>query len=314
MSDKWEHLRQLAPLGVLSSLGVDVSTFKKRSGKQEWYGRCPMPGHNPKHNTTSFSINQDGRFQCFGCSEKGRGSIDLTRAIRKVGFQDAVSFLEGLTVAPRPQNEPISDSGASDGQPDGVLKPLKSSYHKFTELCPWLEQRVPDQAIRERYGIFAYHNPARKSVYSHKIMIPVKGMDGEVYGYLARTPEPKEGESKYFFPKNFPKSQFVFGGWEMKGETHKLVYAGESSWMVMRFAMMGFPAVALYGWSASPEQIEILASLARGVYYLPDRNKSGPECAGVIQAIAKRLWVKAPPLPDGVDDAEYLSAEQIKAL
>ena len=82
----------------------------------------------------------------------------------------------------------------------------------------------------------------------------------------------------------------------------------------MRFAMMGLPCVPLYGWSASPEQIEIMAGLTRAVCYLPDRNKAGQESAGVVQAIARRLYVHAPELPAGIDDAERLTKLEVLAL
>ena|GEM_PF-3786730 len=317
MSDKWEHLRQLAPLDVLSSLGVDVSTFKKRSGKLEWYGKCPFPGHNPKHNTTSFSVNADGRYQCFGCSEKGRGSIDLTRAIRKVGFQEAVSFLERLTIQPQPQKPAIGDSGTPREALEGQLKPLKASYHKFAVPCEWLETRVPDQTIRQRFGVFCYNNPARKSVYSGKVMIPILGFDdGELYGYLARNPAPKDGEPKYIFPKGLPKHLFVFGACQIKQMCEvpiKKLYLVESPFSVMKFVSLGLPAVSPFGWSVSDEQLAILQSLAKGIIYLPDRNKY-EDGKAVAAALAGKLWVKYPPLPEGIDDPEKLSLEQVQAL
>lgn len=306
--DKYSALRSLHPLTVLAALGVDTNEFRKRSGKPEWHGKCPI--HQSKTNQTCFSVHEDGRFRCFSCEAKGRGGIDIVRAVRKVGFQEAVSFLEGLTPRPQPES-PVQDDSAASG---GVLKPLKSSYHKFKEESAWLSARIPSPEILEHYGVFAYHNPARKSAYSHKIMIPIKGMDGEVYGYLARTPEPKERESKYFFPKNFPKSQFVFGVAELKdGAPHKLVYVCESPFTTLKFASLGLKCVSLYGWSASDEQIQILRQLAKGAVYLPDRDK-WESAQTVCAKIAHSLWVRMPELPEGIDDPEKLNLEQILAL
>lgn len=312
--DKYEGLRNLNPLTVLNALWVDISTFKKRSGKQEWYGRCPMPGHNPKHNTTSFSVNLDGRFQCFGCQAKGRGSIDLTKLIRNCGFQEATEFLSGCKPSPSLENKPINDSV----KPDEALKPFTGTYHQHQIKLPWLEARCPNKDIRELYGVFAYSNPARKSKYQNKVFIPLKDLEGTLYGYLIRTPEPKEGESKYEFPSGFPKSRFLFGAAELKagrfgGVPLRYVVAVESPFAVMRLASLGVPAVSLYGWAVSEEQAALIASIARACLYLPDRNKHS-EGLHTLVPLSQRIWVKAPTLPDGVNDAEYLTREQIQAL
>lgn len=312
--DKYEALRNLNPLTVLNALGVDILTFKKRSNKPEWYGACPIC--KPKHNKTAFSVHQDGRWNCFSCNTKGKGMLDLVKAIRKCNFTDAVAFLEPLASQPSPslENKPINDSV----KPDEALKPFTGTYHQHQIELPWLESRCPDKAIRDLYGIFAYANPARKSKYQNKVFIPLKDLEGTQYGYLIRTPEPKEGESKYEFPAGFPKSRFLFGSDVLKagkfgGVPLRYVVAVESPFAVMRLASLGVPAVALYGWAVSEEQAVLIASIARACLYLPDRNKHS-EGLHTLVPLSQRIWVKAPTLPDGVNDAEYLTREQIQAL
>src|SRR5450755_2610472 len=52
---------------VLEHYGVEV----KRKGTQH-HGYCPLPNHNGKKNSPSFSANlEKGIFQCFGCGAKG---------------------------------------------------------------------------------------------------------------------------------------------------------------------------------------------------------------------------------------------------
>lgn len=52
---------------VLEHYGVEV----KRKGNQH-HGFCPLPNHNGKKNSPSFSANlEKGIFQCFGCGAKG---------------------------------------------------------------------------------------------------------------------------------------------------------------------------------------------------------------------------------------------------
>ena len=51
---------------VLRHYGIEV----KRKGNQH-HGYCPLPNHNGKKNSPSFSANLDrGIFQCFGCGAK----------------------------------------------------------------------------------------------------------------------------------------------------------------------------------------------------------------------------------------------------
>lgn len=316
--DNYASVRSVPLLTVFGWLGIDTSKFKKRQGKQEFYGICPF--HSTKNNQTSFSFTSD-LAHCFSCETKFRGAIDAVKLFQKVGFKQAVAFLEER-VGSVPAQAPAEAAVEAPIATGEALKPYAGSYEKYKVPCEWLEQRIPDAAIRERYGVFCYNNPARKSAYSGRVMLPVKDVEGHLFGYLGRnidttTPgQAREDIPKYLFPPKLPKSRFLFGADVLKSQHQlpvKVLYVGESPWMVMRFAMMGYPAVAAYGWSVSDDQIDILAQLAKGVYYLPDRNKA-QDCAGVVHRLAQRLWVKAPPLSDGVDDAEYLTETQVKAL
>ena len=296
--DKYSVLRGISFAAVAPALGIDLSAFKKRKNG-EWYGPCPV--HKPEKNQTSFCYSADGKWHCFSCEAKGRGVIDLAIQVLKIGFKEAVAKLEQITPA-EPQTPVLDDSSP----PAAALKPLRASYDKFQVPCEWLNNRTPKE-IQERFGVFCYNNPARKSVYSGKVMIPVT-KEGELYGYLARS---IDGEPKYIFPKGLPKHLFLFG--EDQLTEFSRLYLVESPFSVMKFASLGFPAVSAYGWSISPEQLDSLSRLAKGVIYLPDRNKYD-EGRTVASFIATRLWVKYPRLPDNCDDPEQLTKEQILSL
>lgn len=313
--DAYEQVRSLPFSAVVSALGIATAFKQRKNG--EWYGTCPI--HHAKTNNTSFSYAPDGRFHCFSCQAKGRGTIDFVKLVRKVGFQEAVEWLKAEVGSnPLPVAETHVLEAPSEPQPI-----LKDTWRNYQVPCEWLDKRVPDIAVRERYGVFAYNNPARKSAYSGRVMLPVRDLGGVLYGYLGRSTQdnPDTGSGadipKYLFPKNLPKSHFLFGAFELQQshgqERQRIVYLVEGAFAVMRLAMFGVPVVSAYGWSVSDEQIDILAKLAKGVCYLPDRNKA-QECAGVVHRLAQRLWVKAPSLPEGVDDPEYLTEAQLKAL
>ena len=172
MPDPHLALRQLPFPAVASALGLDLAKFQ-RKGK-DWAGPCPI--HNSKNNVGCFRYEVDGgRWHCFSCNAKGRGAIDLTIALKSVNFSSAVEFLGGVKSEPsQTQKTPINEVEASDGVP----KPYTGSYEKFKVDCPWLQARIPDASVRERYGVFCYENPKRKSAYSGRVMLPVKDVDG----------------------------------------------------------------------------------------------------------------------------------------
>jgi DNA primase len=310
VSDQYEQVRSLPFPALAAALGLDMTRFKRR--KADWQGYCPI--HQSKSNNNCFAYNDDGRFHCFSCDAKGRGAIDLAKLVKNIGFKEAVEFL-GSVPPPDTKTEPTRAPVASDG----ALQPLaKDTWRKLAVACPWLEERIPDAGIRERYGVFCYNNPARKSAYSGRVMLPVKDSAGVLYGYLGRDTSGNPDNPKYLFPKNLPKSRFLFGAAELVAGTFgpvplKRVYLVESPFCVMKFAMYGLPAVAAYGWSIAEEQLSLLCTLAKGIVYLPDRNKA-ESCAETLLRISRHLWVKAPPLPAACEDPESLTKEVMLAL
>jgi DNA primase len=309
--DKYASIRNLPFSAVANLLGLDLSRFKQK--KHEYQGYCPI--HESKENNTCFSYNNDtGTYHCFSCQAKGRGSIDLVMAVKGIKFSEACEFLSQMPAeAPnQPQDERSPQNGIVTSAMD--LQPFKGSYQKFAVQSDWLNNRIPDKEVLTKYGVFFYSNPARKSLYSGKIMIPIKRFeDGELMGYLARTPEPKEGESKYLFPRDFPKHLFLFGAWELKqGQVpYRVIYLVESPFSVLKFCTYNLPAVSPFGWSVSDEQIEILKTLAKGVIYLPDSNKY-QEAQSFAGKLASHLWVRMPAIP--TEDPESLTLEQLQAL
>src|SRR5688572_19300575 len=89
--DKYASLRNLPFDVVARALGLDLSKFRQRKSGTEWAGNCPV--HQPKRNGTAFSYSADGKWHCFSCNAKGRGALDLTMAVRSVGFTEAANIL-----------------------------------------------------------------------------------------------------------------------------------------------------------------------------------------------------------------------------
>jgi DNA primase len=321
MPDLYESVRNLPLEHVLSFLGF-AQEWKPAKGGTELRGRCPIC--QPKKNQTAFNIAPDGKWHCFGCEAKGKGAIDLVMAVRKVGFRDAVELLQSNTgnviaqEAKRPQLKQVMVPAAEvSGEPAPLENPpFKSTYEKFAVPCPWLKERGLSEDACNRYGVFQYDNPKRRSVYSGSVLLKIaRWSDGECVGYLSRnigdiTPE----RPKYLLPKGLQKGLELFGAWQLKEKAPiRVLYVVESPFCVVKFHQLGFPAVSPFGWSLSDQQVAIIGQLARGVIFLPDRDKY-TEIGESVRKLAEVVWVKTPELPDGVDDPEMLDRASIVAL
>ena len=74
---------------VLRHYGVEV----KRKGNQH-QGFCPLPNHNGKKNSPSFSAQlEKGIFQCFGCGAKGN-VLDFAAFMEKADPRDGAALHE----------------------------------------------------------------------------------------------------------------------------------------------------------------------------------------------------------------------------
>jgi len=303
--DPRARLRSIPFPELAELLGIDLKRFTRR--KNDWQGYCPI--HQSKNNNGCFGYNDTGKWNCLSCGVHGSGAIDLTMKVKDWNFTAAVALLENLQGSTPNRTEQPSQEVCN--QETGELKPYKGSYEKFKIECEWLTKRIPDKGVLERYGVFCYDNKARKSAYSGRVMLPVRDLEGVLYGYLGRsvdhTSKPDSSHTaKYLFPKNLPKSKFLFGAYELREQSPvKVLYVVESPFCVLKFAMWNLPAVSPFGWAVSEEQVELLKQLTRGIVYLPDRNKY-TECASCISQISSCLWVRRPVLPEGVDDPEAL--------
>ena len=308
--DKYEAVRSLPLAGVLHALGF--TEWKDRKSGLEKYGRCPS--HAPKRNSNSFSFHKDGRYQCFSCGAKGRGSIDLVMLVKQVNFRDAVAFLEGISGAIHP--ETIDVSAQDEAPPISENPAFSGNYEKYYQPCDWLTERGLSDKTLKLFGVGLYENPKRVSIYAGKVMSPIRRWnDGEKVGYAARTIEPAEGEPKYLFPKGFQKHLELFGCCQLREQGvarpprlhrgksvcgHEVLAARSACGLAVR--LVSFARASRYR-----------RQLAKGWMYLPDKNKE--EGVGKSVAMLSRFcWVKQPALPEGCDDPESLRLEQIRGL
>src|ERR1700744_2132500 len=74
---------------VLAAHGVEV-----RGKASQHHGYCPLPNHNGKKNSPSFSASlEKGIFQCFGCGAKGK-ALGFAAMMEKADPKDGTVLRE----------------------------------------------------------------------------------------------------------------------------------------------------------------------------------------------------------------------------
>src|SRR5258708_2625272 len=224
--------------------------------------------------------------------------------LKKIGFQEAVTSLEissntNHALGPMASTKPQGDNPVLETVLEN--KPFAGTYEKFYVKSEWLKVRGLKEETLKLYGVGQYFNPSRKSLYSGKVLFPIRRFsDGQKVGYLARTIEQDSADPKYIFPKGFHKQLEVFGAWQIKQlalKTHssnalgerasgpalplqdayrglplRLGFVVESPLCVLKFHQMGLYAVSPFGAFVSEEQAKIVACMFRGLVLLRDRG------------------------------------------
>jgi DNA primase len=243
-------------------------------------------------------------------------------AVKACGFQEAVKLLQEI--------KPALNSGQEEVQTpvDNTIPPIKetlnptenppfkATYEKYYKPHPWLTERGLKPDTLKTFEAGFYDNISRRSLYSGTVMLKIRRFsDSQPVGYISRNVgEITPDKPKYRFPAGLHKALELYGCWLLKEKAPmRVLYVVESPFAVMKYYQYGLPAVSSFGWSVSDAQLAILQQLTRGVIYLPDRDKE-LDALAIAAKLARHLWVKFPPLPDGIDDPEHLTLEQVRFL
>ena len=312
---------------VLRHYGVEV----KRKGKQH-HGYCPLPNHNGKKNSPSFSANLErGIFQCFGCGAKGnllefavlmeKRSLDSGNDVREVALKLQVAFRVALADQKKPVSTKRSESArASSDEPEHRIvfnAPLDFELKRLEPKHPHLEKRGLTPETIAHFGL----GFCSKGLLAGRIAIPIHRQDGTLVAYCGRLADDKQigpNLPKYKFPPKreregvvyeFHKSLVVYNAHRIRGPVEKLAVV-EGFPSVWWMTQMGFPnVVAVMGASCSEEQASIVTGLVKPdgrVWVLPDGNDAGARCAeSVLAQVSPLRFIKWLKLDEGKQPTNY---------
>jgi DNA primase len=319
---------------VLRHYGVEV----RRKGKQH-LGYCPLPNHNGKKNSPSFSANlEKGIFQCFGCGAKGN-LLEFAVLMEKADPKDGAALHE---VAVELQKRFCPEIG------DATAKTEKAATKQPEKIEPKRELPVVVNASLdfELKGLDAGHpyllgrgfTPetikhfglgfCSRGYLKNRVVIPLHDASGTFVGYAGRVVDDSlitKDNPRYKFPGErerdgrlyqFRKTLFVYYGFWVRAPVDDLpVVEGFPSvwWLVQN----GLPdVVSTMGSDCSERQAELIVSLVKPkgrVWIVPDGDKAGERYAQtLLSLISPHRFVRWVKMADGKQPTD-LSAEQLRA-
>ena len=335
MKTNWIDFKELRSKlsfeAVLKHYGVEV----KRRGNQH-HGYCPLPNHDGKRNSPSFSANlEKGIFQCFGCGAKGNlldfavlmenGNPKDGKTLRNVAVELQKRFCLELGDAPKdkPAEKPQPKAEPKSELPVVVNAPLGFELKELDAEHSYLLNRGFTPETIEHFGL----GFCSRGLLKNRVAIPLRDHLGELIGYAGRVVsdvEITEDNPRYKFPGTrerdgkileFRKTLFLYNGFRFKTPLDDLMVV-EGFTGVWWLHQNGLPhVIGVMGADCSERQAELIVSLVKPagrVWLMPDGNEAGERCAEkVLRQVSPHRFVRWVKLSESKQPTD-LSAEQLK--
>jgi DNA primase len=320
---------------LLRHYGVEV----RRRGDQH-HGFCPLPGHQGKKNSPSFSANlARGIFQCFGCGGKGN-ALEFAALMEGIDPQDSTAFRDVALrlrdrFCPEPGSAPKAGRQATDVQPAGepaspesptlINAPLDFELKGLDPNPPYLAGRGLTPETIARFGL----GFCSRGLLKGRIAIPLHDHKGRLIGYAGRVVDDKsisEDNPKYRFPSKreregkvfeFRKTRFLYNGFRITAPVDDLTVV-EGFTSVWWLDQNGFSnTVGTMGSDCSERQAELIVGLVKTagrVWIIPDGDEAGERHAqSVLGQVSPHRFVRWVKLAKERQPTE-LTAEQLKTV
>lgn len=339
MKTNWIDFKQLRKRldfeHVLRHYGVEV----KRKGNQH-HGYCPLPSHNGKKNSPSFSANLErGIFQCFGCGAKGN-VLEFAAMMEKIDPKDGSALLKVANELQKqfcpelggtssetkkaPSKKPKETEPKSD-LPVIVNAPLDFELKDLDAKHPYLLSRGFTPETIAHFGL----GFCSRGLLKDRVAIPLHDQVGKLIGYAGRVVDDSkitEDNPRYRFPGErkrdgkffeFRKTLFLYNGFRIKGPVDDLIVV-EGFTGVWWLVQNGLPdAVATMGSDCSEKQVGFIVSLVNPsgrVWIVPDGDKAGERYAQtLLSLISPHRFVRWVKLAEGTQPTD-LSEEKLRSI
>jgi DNA primase len=309
---------------VLKHYGVEI---KHQKGNRH-VGFCPLPTHQGKKRSPSFSAKLDfGVWHCFGCRASGN-LIEF--AVRMEGldptdkqqFRQVALKLQEVFGAPKPtevevakpeKSPPAKSLAASPAKelPVVINEPLNFVLKNLDQDHPYLKERGFTPETIRSFGL----GYCSRALMSGRVVIPIHDEGNRLVGYAGRLvcdnqiseyhpkyklPAPREREGRRL---EFRKSLLVYNANRLREPVERLIVV-EGFPSVWWLTQHRYPdVVAVMGNDCSEEQGLIIAQRVRvdgAVWILTDGDDGGRDCAeSIFRELAPYRYVRWAKLPQG---------------
>lgn len=292
----------------------------------EWVqARCPFAATKHPNGTDrspSFGVKAGARsfYSCFACKSKG-ALVDLPKELagsgsfdaEKLGHDFMVAEATGLVVQAETYEtfeplEPLPEQVYGD-----LFEPVDGA------ALDYLESRGISMDTADRIGLGDWPEDKR-------IMFPVRGFDGKLYGWSGRTYDANT-RAKVWNLKGMDKSCHIMGAHLFTCDRPSVIIEGNMLWA--RMHEWGVPEElnmdvgAIMGSNLSFEQADLLAQIGKPVIVFLDGDKAGKigmwgdekkGTEGAVQILSRAVRTHYVQYPGKVQDPDDLSRDQLLAM
>ncbi|HSW50120.1 MAG TPA: CHC2 zinc finger domain-containing protein [Bryobacteraceae bacterium] len=256
----------------------------RRSGKDQWRGRCPL---HDGEGRAAFHVNTARQlFHCFSCRAGGT-VLDLVAALEGCGVREAARKLAAWRDLPAAESSGrVSQKQPTVTEKTKELRPLSFRLRGVDGDHRHLAARGISTRTTAAFGIGFYAGPG---LLSRRVVMPIHDEGGRLVAYCGRSLDGTE--PRYRFPAGFAKSQVLFNLHRAAAEGEEAVIVVEGLFDCLKVHQAGFRSVvALMGSALYERQRRLLTERFRQIVLMLDGDQTGRRAS---ETIAARLagWV-----------------------
>jgi DNA primase len=248
----------------------------RRSGKDQWRGRCPLHGGEGRD---AFHVNTRKQlFHCFSCGAGGT-VLDLVAGLEQCELREAAQKLATWWKLPvAAWASPVVGHKATVTEKREVLRPLVFRLRGVDGRHAYLSSRGIAEETAARFGIGFYAGPG---LLSRRLVIPLHDETGQLVAYCGRSLD--GAEPRYKFPVGFPKSQMLFNLHRAAATGAETAIVVEGFFDCLKVHQAGFGSVvALMGAALYDRQRSLLVERFRRIVLMLDGDETGRRASNAI--------------------------------
>jgi len=304
---KWLDFQLIKRETTLESVLRHYRVTLRRSGKDQYRGRCPIHGGD---GLEAFHANLVRNiFHCFACGASGT-VLDFVAAMERCSLYEAGEKLNSITGS-LSQRKHIPNDKELVTERRKVSSPLAFTLRGIDCAHPYLAGRGIGKETALTFGVGFYAGPG---LMHNRLVIPIHNAAGELIAYSGRSID--QSQPRYRVPPGFAKSEVLFNMHRASATEESSVVIVEGFFDCMKVHQAGIQSVvALMGAVIYGPQSRTLLDRFRRVILMLDGDATGQKATGLID-IKLRLHcpVHVVNLPSGTQPDQLSMGDIRQAL